>query len=67
LASRRQTFPSEEKRKTYIEENDLDGLPLDLAEFLDFFNGRRTRIRERLVKVLGVAAAPETAEHPGTI
>lgn len=50
-------FPSEEKRKTYIQENDLDGLPLDLARFLNFFNGRKTRMRDRLVKALGVTAA----------
>lgn len=50
-------FPTEEKRKTYIQENDLDGLPLDLASFLDFFNGRKTRMRDRLVKALGVTAA----------
>jgi hypothetical protein len=50
-------FPTEEKRKTYIQENDLDGLPLDLARFLNFFNGRKTRMRDRLVKALGVTAA----------
>ena len=50
-------FPGEEKRKTYIQENDLDGLPLDLARFLNFFNGRKTRMRDRLVKALGVTAA----------
>jgi Protein of unknown function DUF262 len=49
-------FPSEEKRKTYIQENDLDGLPLDLARFLDFFDGRKARMRDRLVKALGVTA-----------
>lgn len=52
-------FPSEEKRKTYIRENDLDGLPLDLAGFLNFFNGRKTRMRDRLVKALGVTAASD--------
>lgn len=58
-------FPSEEKRKTYIEENDLDGMPLDLPEFLEFFNSRRTRIRKRLVKALDFTA-PQTAEDQGT-
>jgi len=58
-------FPSEEKRKTYIEENDLDGMPLDLPEFLEFFNRRRTRIRKRLVKALDFTA-PQTAEDQGT-
>lgn len=52
-------FPNEEKRKTYIQENDLDGLPLDLPGFLNFFNGRKTRMRDRLVKALGVTAIPD--------
>jgi hypothetical protein len=59
-------FPSEEKRKTYIEDNDLYGLPLELAGFLDFFNGRRARIRERLVKALG-GAALSTPDDAGTV
>jgi hypothetical protein len=50
-------FPSDEKRKTYIQENDLDGLPLDLAGFLDFFDARKARMRDRLVKTLGVTAS----------
>jgi hypothetical protein len=50
-------FPSQEKRKTYIQENDLDGLPLDLAMFLNFFNGRKTRMRDRLIRALGITAA----------
>jgi hypothetical protein len=31
-------FPSEDKRATYLGENDLDGLPLDLADFTAFSN-----------------------------
>lgn len=31
-------FPSEDKRATYLAENDLDGLPLDLADFTSFFD-----------------------------
>jgi hypothetical protein len=50
-------FPSEEKRTTYLDENDLEGLPLDLAEFLTFFEQRKTRVRDRLVKALGTSAA----------
>jgi hypothetical protein len=46
-------FPSEEKRKTYAAENDLDSLPLDLTDFLAFFEERKLRIRNRLVKALG--------------
>lgn len=46
-------FPSEEKRATYLSENDLDGLPLELAEFTKFFEERKLRMRSRLVKALG--------------
>lgn len=54
-------FPSEEKRKTYLADNDLDGLPLDLADYLKFFAQRKARVRDRLLAVLGTAtaAAPE--------
>lgn len=53
-------FPTEEKRQNYLRENDLDGLPLDLANYLDFYEQRKVRVRERLVKALG--ASPAAAE-----
>ncbi len=53
-------FPSEEKRATYIAENDLDGLPLSLGCFMTFFNRRKQRVRERLITALG--GNPETDE-----
>lgn len=46
-------FPSDEKRATYVAENDLDGLPVDLVDFLTFFEERKGRVRDRLVKALG--------------
>ena len=46
-------FASEEKRHSYIADNDLGGLSLDLADFEAFFETRRDRMRERLMKVLG--------------
>lgn len=49
-------FPSEEKRATYLSENDLDGLPLELAEFRKFFEERKLRIRNRLIKALGATS-----------
>jgi hypothetical protein len=55
-------FPDEAKRKTYIRENDLDELPLDLASFLKFYEGRRSKITDRLVGVLGVTTAPPDGE-----
>ncbi|MBW3086360.1 hypothetical protein KEM60_02573 [Austwickia sp. TVS 96-490-7B] len=55
-------FPSEDKRATYLTENDLDGLPLDLTDFTSFFEQRKRRIRTRLLAALGKApGAPEDA------
>ncbi len=55
-------FPSEDKRATYLTENDLDGLPLDLADFTSFFEERKQRIRSRLLAALGTTpGAPEDA------
>jgi len=47
-------FASKDQRDTYIRDNDLESLPLDLTRFLDFFSQRRERMRTRLVKLLGV-------------
>ncbi|EFC86850.1 DUF262 domain-containing protein [Parafrankia sp. EUN1f] len=44
------------KRKQYQADNDLDGLPLDLTSFLDFYEQRRQRMRTRLTTILGMAA-----------
>ena len=48
-------FPIEHKRAAYLAENDLDGLPLDLADFTSFFEQRKRRIRTRLLATLGAA------------
>ena len=45
-------FPTSAKRATYLAENDLDDLPLELADFLEFYAARKDRIRQRLVKAL---------------
>lgn len=58
-------FPSEEKRSTYLAENDLDGLSLALTDFLTFFEQRKSRVRDRLVRALGATGsgqAPSTIE-----
>jgi hypothetical protein len=34
----------------YLEENDLDGLPLYLADYSAFYEQRKARVRDRLVK-----------------
>lgn len=62
-------FPSEEKRATYIAENDLDDLPLGLGDFMTFFNRRKQRIRERLIVTLGgkpgtVGGFDPVRQHP---
>ena len=44
-------FPSDEQRATYLRDNDLDGLPLDLADFLDFYAKRKERMRQRLLSL----------------
>lgn len=49
-------FPNVEKRATYFDENDLDGLPLDLVDFLSFYEQRKARVRNRLLKALGSSA-----------
>lgn len=46
------TLP-EPRREPYLRENDLDGIDLALASFLDGFTARRGRIRDRLVRTLG--------------
>ena len=56
-------FPSEERRTTYLDENDLDGLSLDLADFLTFFEQRKSRARDRLVKALGTSAVAVPAKE----
>lgn len=48
-------FPNGEKRATYFDENDLDGLPLELVDFLSFYEQRKARVRNRLLAALGAA------------
>lgn len=56
-------FPSEERRTTYLDENDLDGLPVGFADFLTFFEQRKSRVRDRLVKALGTSAVDAPAKE----
>ncbi len=50
-------FPSDARLRTYLDENDLDGLQLDIVDFLEFYEGRKARVRDRLMKALGATAA----------
>ncbi|MCQ9367614.1 DUF262 domain-containing protein [Brevibacterium sp. 50QC2O2] len=56
-------FPTSEKRATYIAENDLDNLPLDLEGFPVFFAQRKQRIRTRLITALGTTSQTDTARQ----
>jgi hypothetical protein len=47
-------FPTAAARSTYIAENDLHKLPVDLNGFLEFFDARRQRIEARLREALNV-------------
>ena len=49
-------FPTDEKRQGYLKDNDLDGLPLDLADYLTFYELRKARVRERLTTALGASS-----------
>jgi hypothetical protein len=49
-------FPNEARHKTFLDDNDLDGLPLDPSGFLTFFEKRKARVRDRLYKALGTTA-----------
>ncbi|MEW1939213.1 DUF262 domain-containing protein [Dietzia maris] len=57
-------FPSEDKRVTYLAENDLDGLPIDLGDFTAFFEQRKQRIRTRLHAALGTAPSALQEDPP---
>ncbi|MFC6023847.1 DUF262 domain-containing protein [Plantactinospora solaniradicis] len=50
-----QAFATDAERQTYLNENDLRDLSLDLKDFLAFFEERKQRMRKRLSSVLGVA------------
>ena len=57
-------FPSGDKQATYLAENDLDGLPLDLGDFTAFFEQRKQRIRTRLLATLGTPPGAPEDEPP---
>jgi hypothetical protein len=53
-------FPNNAQRDTYLRENDLNNVPLDLGSFLAFFDQRRARIRQRLLNLLGATPVEES-------
>lgn len=52
-------FPNGSKRDVYLADNDLDDLSLDLDRFMEFFEERKLRMRNRLIGVLGRTLAEE--------
>lgn len=50
----RAQFPDEEQRSSWLREYDAVGLPDDISGFLEFYERRRGRMRERLAALLGV-------------
>lgn len=61
-----EAFPSQDRRDTYLRDNDLESLPLDISTFLDFFGHRRERMRSRLIKLLGVAEPDGSSSKEAT-
>ncbi len=56
----RAQFPTEEQQLSWLREYDAVGLPEDVSGFLDFYELRRLRMRERLARVLGVDLTKDT-------
>jgi hypothetical protein len=45
---------TQEDRASYLRENDLQGLPLGIEKFVEFFDTRRQRMLKRLNEILGI-------------
>lgn len=54
----RMQYPDPLARGGWLASHDLHDLPVDLEEFLDFYQARRNRMRNRLANVLGLATTP---------
>jgi hypothetical protein len=57
-------FSEPEQRKNWLLTYDADGLPPKITEFDDFFETRRTRLRARLVNLLGAVDGVPPDETP---
>jgi len=51
-------FPTAEKRERYLEQNDLQGLPLELEHFLAFHAARRELMASRLREIVATKTLP---------
>jgi hypothetical protein len=59
-------FRSDAERESWLREYDATGLPEELADFAKFYDGRRTRMRQRLAGLLGPALTEQASQAPGT-
>ena len=57
-------YADKDKRQTYIAENDFDGMPESMPEFMAFYERRKDLLRIRLLKALRVTEAGPTAGPP---
>lgn len=60
----REKYVDAQALRGYLEQNDMAELPEDLDGFLDFYERRRERLRERLVTVLGREPGSLTESPP---
>jgi len=60
-------FPTSEKLEHYLEQNDLQGLPLELDRFLDFHARRRDLMASRLRAVVGAAPTTDKSATASTV
>jgi hypothetical protein len=65
LAWATSTYPRDEERAAYLALHDLDGLPADLLGFVDLYEQRRGRMRDRLTRLL--AAGPAADGQPAEL
>jgi len=58
------SYPDPDQRGLYLAGNDLGELPADLADFIEFFEYRKSLMGEKLATLLGVEAPREPVPHP---
>ncbi len=67
LAWARSTFADRDRLRGYLEQNDMLDVPEDASGFLDFYDARRERIRDRLLAVLGREPGSLAQAEPDTL
>ena len=61
----RERFPDAQARNGWLAANDMHDLPTDVTDFLDFYEARRARMKERLRTLLVPGSATFPASAPG--